>query len=125
MFQFPGSPFTSLFIHGVILNIFQWVSPFGYLRIIGYLRLPEAFRSLSRPSSASGAKAFSVRPFYLDLSFLLWRNCLRSFSLRIQFLLHCAVFKVQRIWDTSSFEVVPISLLRFIISSGTLSKALC
>ena len=28
-----------------------WVVPFGYLRIKGYLHLPEAFRSLSRPSS--------------------------------------------------------------------------
>ena len=27
------------------------VAPFGYLRIIAYLQLPEAFRSLSRPSS--------------------------------------------------------------------------
>ncbi len=41
------------------------VSPFGYLRIVGYLRLPEAFRSLSRPSSASGAKASALRPFCL------------------------------------------------------------
>ena len=33
----------------------RWVPPFGHLRIYGYLRLPAAFRSLSRPSSASGA----------------------------------------------------------------------
>ena len=38
-----------------------WVSPFGYLRINGYLLLPEAFRSLSRPSSAPDAKAFPLR----------------------------------------------------------------
>ena len=36
------------------------VSPFGYLRIVGYLRLPAAFRSLSRPSSAPDAKAFPL-----------------------------------------------------------------
>ena len=35
----------------------MWVSPFGDLRIVGYLLLPEAFRSLSRPSSALSAKA--------------------------------------------------------------------
>ena len=29
----------------------HWVVPFGYLRINGYLHLPGAFRSLSRPSS--------------------------------------------------------------------------
>ena len=39
------------------------VSPFGYLRINDYLRLPEAFRSLSRPSSAHDAKAFPLRSF--------------------------------------------------------------
>ena len=45
----------------------RWVSPFGYLRIIAYLPLPEAFRSLSRPSSAPDAKAFPLRSFKLDL----------------------------------------------------------
>ena len=40
-----------------------WVPPFGYLRIIAYLQLPEAFRSLSRPSSAPDAKAFPLRSF--------------------------------------------------------------
>ena len=43
------------------------VSPFGYLRIEAYLQLPEAFRSLSRPSSAPDAKAFPLRPSLLDL----------------------------------------------------------
>ena len=37
------------------------VSPFGNLRIVGYLLLPEAYRSLSRPSSAPDAKAFPLR----------------------------------------------------------------
>ena len=39
------------------------VSPFGNLRINGYLRLPEAYRSLSRPSSAPDAKAFPLRSY--------------------------------------------------------------
>ena len=38
------------------------VAPFGNLRIIAYLQLPEAYRSLSRPSSAPDAKAFTMRP---------------------------------------------------------------
>ena len=38
-----------------------WVSPFGNPRINGYLLLPEAYRSLSRPSSAPDAKAFPLR----------------------------------------------------------------
>ena len=43
--------------------LLQWVSPFGNLRINGYLLLPEAYRSLSRPSSAPDAKAFPLRSF--------------------------------------------------------------
>ena len=39
------------------------VSPFGDLRIKAYLRLPEAYRSLSRPSSAPDAKAFPLRSY--------------------------------------------------------------
>ena len=43
----------------------MWVSPFRDLRIDGYLLLPEAFRSLSRLSSALSAKASSLRPYCL------------------------------------------------------------
>ena len=39
----------------------MWVAPFGNLRINGYLLLPVAYRSLSRPSSAPDAKAFPLR----------------------------------------------------------------
>ena len=45
----------------------RWVSPFGNLRIEAHLQLPEAYRSLSRPSSAPDAKAFPLRSFMLDL----------------------------------------------------------
>ena len=44
------------------------VSPFGYPRIEAYLQLPVAFRSLSRPSSAPDAKAFTLCSFSLELS---------------------------------------------------------
>ena len=40
----------------------MWVSPFGNLWITAYVRLPTAYRSLSRPSSAPSAKAFALRP---------------------------------------------------------------
>ena len=43
------------------------VSPFGNLRIDAYVPLPEAYRSLSRPSSAPDAKAFPLRSFQLNL----------------------------------------------------------
>ena len=39
------------------------VSPFGNLRIDAYVPLPEAYRSLSRPSSAPDAKAFPLRSY--------------------------------------------------------------
>ena len=52
--------FDSMHVTGVLL---QWVSPFGNLRINGYLLLPEAYRSLSRPSSAPDAKAFPLRSY--------------------------------------------------------------
>ena len=39
------------------------VSPFGYPRIAECLLLPVAFRSLLRPSSAPGAKAFALCSF--------------------------------------------------------------
>ena len=38
------------------------ISPFGHLRIEAFLRLPAAFRSLTRPSSAPSAKAFPLCP---------------------------------------------------------------
>ena len=41
----------------------MWVAPFGNPRINGYLLLPVAYRSLSRPSSAPDAKAFPLRSF--------------------------------------------------------------
>ena len=43
------------------------VSPFRHLRITAYVRLPEAFRSLSRLSSALSAKASALRPSLLNL----------------------------------------------------------
>ena len=44
-----------------------WVSPFGNPRINAHLQLPVAYRSLSRPSSALDAKAFTLCPFLLEL----------------------------------------------------------
>ena len=47
---------------------------------IGYLLLPKAFRSLSRPSSASGAKAFPLCSYLLDRP-----NLLLSLKLLVEF----------------------------------------
>ena len=46
------------------------VSTFGNLRIEAYLQLPAAYRSLSRPSSAPDAKAFTLCSYSLELPFL-------------------------------------------------------
>ena len=68
MFQFPSFPSLRLYIQRRIpAHYDRWVPPFGYLRINGYLLLPAAFRSLSRPSSAPSAKASALCSSLLDL----------------------------------------------------------
>ena len=51
-----------VFFHKMLTHDGKRVSPFGNLRIFVYLRLPEAYRRLLRPSSALNANAFTVRP---------------------------------------------------------------
>ena len=53
----------------VSAGLLQRVSPFGNLRIKAHLQLPEAYRSLSRLSSAPDAKAFPLHSLQLDLLF--------------------------------------------------------
>ena len=60
-FSSPGSPPYVMDWRMDNRGLLCWVSPFRYLRINGYLLLPEAFRSLSRPSSALSAKASTLR----------------------------------------------------------------
>ena len=63
MFHFPGSGFPPLCIqNGMILHDQDRVAPFGNPRIIACVPLPEAYRSLPRPSSPVGAKASIMRP---------------------------------------------------------------
>ena len=55
-------PLAKLWIHFAIAGYYSgWIAPFGHPWINAYLRLPMAFRSLSRPSSAPSAKAFPLR----------------------------------------------------------------
>ena len=75
------------------------VVPFGDPRIKGHLRLPAAFRSLSRPSSPPRAKASAMRPFLL--SFIPHRSRQRSacFSfgfLTLVFLVHHVIDRTER-----------------------------
>ncbi len=63
MVHFPALPSARLWIQrGIPRYEPRWVAPFGDLRVKACLRLTEAYRSLPRPSSTSGAKAFTVRP---------------------------------------------------------------
>ena len=57
-FSSPGSPCISTALRFFLCSdggLLRRVSPFGHLRLNGYLRLPAAFRSLLRPSSALSA----------------------------------------------------------------------
>jgi hypothetical protein len=57
-FTSAGLALPPLCIQGGVAEYwFGGVTPFGNLRIIAYLPLPEAYRSISRPSSPSGSKA--------------------------------------------------------------------
>ncbi len=56
MFHFRGFASHTLWIQ-VWITISGWVFPFGDLRIKACVRLPEAYRSLPRPSSPGVAKA--------------------------------------------------------------------
>ena len=56
-------PLIHLWIQCMILGYEpKWIAPFRNPRINAYLQLPVAYRSLSRLSSAPGAKAFALRP---------------------------------------------------------------
>ena len=69
--DFFSSPYLDVSVQAVpliylfvsVYDTLRWVSPFGNLRIEAHLQLPEAYRSLSRPSSAPDAKAFPLRSF--------------------------------------------------------------
>ena len=55
------------------------VVPFGNRRITGHLHLPDAYRSLSRPSSPPRAKASAVRPSILSRSTTTLACCCSSY----------------------------------------------
>ena len=70
-FSSPGFLLIDYFIHLWISTHYRrCVSTFGNLRVIGYLLLTAAYRSLSRPSSAPSAKASALCSLLLD------HNCL-------------------------------------------------
>jgi hypothetical protein len=67
MCHFPGFPPRTLCVQVRVTRHDPCrVSPFGDPCINARLRLNTAYRSLPRPSSASGAKASTIRPYYLN-----------------------------------------------------------
>ena len=66
-FTSPSVALPSYFIQTLqCMNHFIRVTPFGNPRITGYVLLPAAFRSLSRPSSPAGSKASAMDLYSLD-----------------------------------------------------------
>jgi hypothetical protein len=61
MFQFSGFA-SSTYVFSAGYHTRWWVSPFGNRRIKAYSQLPDAYRSVSRPSSPLRAKAFTKCP---------------------------------------------------------------
>jgi hypothetical protein len=75
MFQFPAFAPSGLWIQPAVTGYDPCrVAPFGNPRITGCLHLPEAYRSLPRPSSLPRAKASALRPSMLDFYFQLPAN---------------------------------------------------
>ena len=58
MVHFPELTLSALCIQAVVYR----VPPFGNQRVNGYVLLTVAYRSFSRPSSSSSAKAFTACP---------------------------------------------------------------
>ena len=70
-FSSPGSLVYTMYSCKRNWSSTSWVSPFGYQGIYACLRLPLAFRSLPRPSSALGALASTLCSCSLDFFLIL------------------------------------------------------
>jgi len=63
MFHFTGYRFATLCIQVAMTEYYlRRVTPFGHPRVKACLPLTVAYRSLPRPSSPLGTKAFMIRP---------------------------------------------------------------
>ena len=66
-FTSPSVALLTYFIQSLqYRNRFLWVTPFGDLRVNGYVLLTAAYRSLSRPSSPYSSKASAIDLYSLD-----------------------------------------------------------
>ena len=100
-FSSPGSPPHVMDWRVDTRGLLVWVSPFGHPRLSGYLLLPAAFRSLSRPSSALSAKASALRSFCLTIC-CSSVNSLASFLWLLLMISHLRCLPIFRVnWDPS------------------------
>ena len=104
-FSSPGYLLYPYLIQDRILTHYRkWVAPFGNLRIDGYLLLPAAYRSLSRPSSAPSAKAFTLCSFSLDLWLSPFRDRPAS-NFRAFFLHQLLILSMKSVFLVSRFNL--------------------
>ena len=80
------------------------VSPFGNPGIEAYVQLPQAYRSLSRPSSAPDAKAFPLRSYQLDLT-----GSQELCRLQIRFIVVCVTLLISK--KSTNFTLLPLCCL--------------
>ena len=111
MFQFRPFPSYAYLIQRTMLK--YCLSGFPHSEIhgyIGYLLLPVAYRSLSRPSSAPDAKAFPLRSFQLDLSnhlLILKVELCRQFNRIFEIVIVTHLYDVPQL-KPSFFQTLPL-----------------
>ena len=66
MVHFTRCDSCGLFYSAIHVPVNWWVTPFGDLRVNGYVLLTAAFRSLSRPSSPYSSQASAIDLCSLD-----------------------------------------------------------
>ena len=88
-----------------VWSLSRRVSPFRHLRILGYLLLPAAFRSLSRLSSALSAKASTLRSSLLDLFCHSVGSFSQSLALFLMFFQHVCVWLIQSLVSLGCLDI--------------------
>ena len=100
------------------------VAPFGNLGIKGYLHLPQAYRSLSRPSSPPRAKASTVCPCLLSLSMtqfskLIIKQLIINLTCRIDISSACSIFLLLYFFEVVQYvKDLFLPLTEFIVENN-------
>ena len=109
MFQFRPFPSYAYLIQRTILEYCSSGFPHSEIHgYNGYLLLPVAYRSLSRPSSAPDAKAFPLRSFQLDLSnhlLILKVELCRQFNRIFEIVIVTHLYDVPQLNITNFFQL--------------------